>query len=244
MQATASTTLAVEKEARPGANPAMEVRDERIKAHLGLARSIARRIASGPVARGVALDDLVAYGSIGLVEAATRFDGRDVPFAVFARRRIEGAILDGIRAQHWFGRRADRGLRVERIGVDWDIELSETRQPRTDARWNGRTMAGIPIEAEDAVYVLVASELAGLPTRERHLVELCYYQGKSLSQAAKEMAIGRPWASRLHARALAALRAAVQTSSFLSLPPSPRNNRSVLERPNAVSSRPAIGTTG
>jgi DNA-directed RNA polymerase specialized sigma subunit len=40
-------------------------------------------------------------------EAAAHFDGgKGIPFVAFARHRIRGAILDGIRTQHWLGRRA------------------------------------------------------------------------------------------------------------------------------------------
>src|SRR4029079_1647802 len=46
------------------------IRDERIKAHLDLVKSIAREIRARPLGRGIELDDLVAYGAIGLVEAA------------------------------------------------------------------------------------------------------------------------------------------------------------------------------
>ena len=35
-----------------------------------------------------------------------------------------GAIVDGIRAQHWFGRGADSGLRIEHVGEAWLIELA------------------------------------------------------------------------------------------------------------------------
>lgn len=44
------------------------------------------------------IDDLVAYGMQGLLEAADRFDSSyGIPFATFAYHRIRGAIYDGIR---------------------------------------------------------------------------------------------------------------------------------------------------
>lgn len=164
------------------------------------------------------IDDLIAYGAKGLVEAAARFDGRGVPFPAFARRRIYGAILDGIRAQHWFGRRADRSLRIDRAGDDWQVELVVAGQAHNDTRWNGRPMARLPFERDDAIEAALQEELRGLSPRVRRLVDLCYYRGKTLSQAAKEIGVGLPWASRLHARALSALRAALETWSH-SLPP-------------------------
>lgn len=44
----------------------------------------------------------------------------------------------------------------------------------------------------------------------RRVVELHHYQEKTITQAAKELRIGRPRASRLHARALVTLRAAIE----------------------------------
>ena len=72
-------------------------RDERIKAHLHVVRSVARAIRLSSLGRGVELEDLVAYGAKGLVEAAARFDdAKGIPFVAFARHRIRGAILDAM----------------------------------------------------------------------------------------------------------------------------------------------------
>ena len=80
--------------------PDTRARDERIEAHLDLVKSMAGEIGGRPLGRGIDLDDLVGYGRIGLVEAATRFEERGVPFSAFARPRIYGAIVDSIRTQH------------------------------------------------------------------------------------------------------------------------------------------------
>jgi RNA polymerase sigma factor FliA len=223
MQAIASIAPATTQNTPPAKEVDLGARDARVNAHLHVVRSIAVRIRSQPIGRGMELDDLVAYGAQGLVEAASRFDGRRIPFVVFARRRIYGAIVDGIRSQHWFGRRADRRLRIDRAGQDWYVELAGAGHVRNDTRWNGRPMAQSPVETDDARTLRVAVNLRALPPQEQQLVDLCYYQGKRLSQAAKEMGIGRPWASRLHARALATLRAAMAEEPHLSLPPSSGN---------------------
>jgi RNA polymerase sigma factor for flagellar operon FliA len=213
--------------------PDTRARDERIKAHLDLVKSIAGEIRARPLGRGMELDDLVAYGAIGLVEAATRFVERGVPFSAFARRRIYGAIVDGIRTQHWFGRRADRRLRIDRVGHDWQVALGAGHQAHNDVRRNGRPMVCPPTETED-VTAQVAVALRGLPVLERRVVELHHYQEKTITQAAKELRIGRPRASRLHARALAALRAALEGKSH-PLPPERRNARLELDQPEGVS---------
>jgi RNA polymerase sigma factor for flagellar operon FliA len=187
-------------------------RDERIKAHLHVVRSVARAIRLSSLGRGVELEDLVAYGAKGLVEAAARFDGsKGIPFVAFARHRIRGAILDGIRTQHWLGRRAYRRLQSGRTTGDVQfVEIAEWVEASGDARWNGRRMAQLPCAEDDSAQVLVAAQLRHLPERERRLIELCYYEGKTLNQAAAEMGFRRSWASRLVARALVALRAAIE----------------------------------
>jgi DNA-directed RNA polymerase specialized sigma24 family protein len=54
-----------------------------------------------------------------------------------------------------------------------------------------------------------------LPERERHLIELCYFEGKTLEQAAAVMGFRRSWASRLVTRALVTLRAALEKAGPL-----------------------------
>jgi RNA polymerase sigma factor for flagellar operon FliA len=202
-------------------------RDERITAHMDLVKSMAGDIGGRPLGRGIDLDDLVGYGTIGLVEAATRFEERGVPFSAFARPRIYGAIVDGIRAQHWFGRRADRRLRIYRVGHDWQVAVDAGHQAY-NVRRNGRPMVCPPTEAGDATeHVAVA--LQGLPVLERRVVELHHYQQKTISQAARELGICRPWTSRLHSRALVALRTALEGKS-LPLPPKRRKARAVHDR--------------
>jgi DNA-directed RNA polymerase specialized sigma24 family protein len=59
----------------------------------------------------------------------------------------------------------------------------------------------------------VAAQLRHSPARARRLIELCYYEGKTLSKAAAEMGFRHSWASRLVARALVTLRAAIEEQS-------------------------------
>ena len=60
----------------------------------------------------VDLNDLIAYGDIGLVEAAERYDPRrGVAFATFAHYRIKGAIYDGLREMGYYSRSANVRLR-------------------------------------------------------------------------------------------------------------------------------------
>jgi len=72
--------------------------------HMALVQHIVNRVAKG-FPSFVERDDLVQAGMVGLVEAAHRFDASaGTSFASFAGRRIEGAILDYVRANSWMPR--------------------------------------------------------------------------------------------------------------------------------------------
>ena len=119
--------------------------------------------------------------------------------------------MEGVRKEHgWFGRRA-RGrakvVHLEDLGSNWESEsLAEPQGPQTFGRWNGRPMAGTPIEADDTLYATLVKAVECLPERQRRVIELHYFEGKRLCDAAEEMRVGRPWVSRLHDQAIDRLR--------------------------------------
>jgi RNA polymerase sigma factor for flagellar operon FliA len=72
-------------------------RDELILGHLGLVRHILGRLAA-KLPHGIDLENLEAAGTLGLVEAANRFQPeRGIHFKTFAYTRIRGAIYDEMR---------------------------------------------------------------------------------------------------------------------------------------------------
>lgn len=100
-----------------------------------LARSIAKRT-HARLPRGVDLDDLISTAVMGLIEAVERYDpSRGVAFESYAKHRIQGAILDSLRATDWVPRavrrRADmvetarRTLRTELDRQPSAAELAE-----------------------------------------------------------------------------------------------------------------------
>src|SRR5690606_12289903 len=48
--------------------------------------------------------------------------------------------------------------------------------------------------------------IAALPDKERHFIEKCYFEGKTMMEAGQELGLSRSWSSRLHARAVELLR--------------------------------------
>jgi RNA polymerase sigma factor for flagellar operon FliA len=89
-------------------------RDRLVVAHVGLVKALAQRLARRLPAQ-VEVADLVSIGVLGLVEAAGRYRASTgVPFDAFARRRVQGAMLDALRDLDW----APRSLRKLRRHVD------------------------------------------------------------------------------------------------------------------------------
>jgi len=85
----------------------MQNEQQLIIEHMSLVKRIARQI-HRPMRGYVPLDDLVQDGMLGLIEAAGRFDeAAGAPFEAYARMRIRGAILDGMRRASPSTRRAN-----------------------------------------------------------------------------------------------------------------------------------------
>lgn len=96
-------------------NVAVELDDRSLQLvteYYPLACAIAKRT-HARLPKGIDLDDLVSTAVMGLIDAADRFDpARGFAFKSYAKHRIQGAILDSLRANDWVPRavrrRADR----------------------------------------------------------------------------------------------------------------------------------------
>ena len=102
-----------------------------VEQHLPLVRHIVFQVAVH-FPRHVDREELARAGTLGLVEAAQRFDeSRGVPFPRFAAQRIRGAILDAVRAADW----APRSVRtLARTLETTNLRLTSNlgRPPTTD----------------------------------------------------------------------------------------------------------------
>ena len=115
-------------------------RDELIVEHLALVTAIAAHVQrSLPV--HVELDDLVHAGTMGLVEAATKYrEGTEIAFPAYAKHRIRGAILDGMRQGDWASRELrKRYKQVESVTRDLTSKLGRTPEETEVASEMGLT---------------------------------------------------------------------------------------------------------
>jgi RNA polymerase sigma factor for flagellar operon FliA len=79
---------------------------ELVLEHLALVNHIVERHVAG-TSPETSRDDLFAAGTLGLVEAAHRYDeSRGVKFTTYAYPRIRGAVVDYLRQTDWLGKSA------------------------------------------------------------------------------------------------------------------------------------------
>lgn len=204
--------------------------DDLITNNLALVTSIATKIAAQlPVS--VEFEELQSFGREGLTQAARRYDpDRGVAFTTYAYYRIRGAILDGLRTMGssiggyrlMFEARADAYLEERSAdprpptAVAAAERLSHLVTDLTHAYLLCSDQAeeapdrNIPdphrvAEAKEQM-TLISSAIALLPQNEQEIIHLMYVDGLNLTETATRLEISKGWASKLHARALAALR--------------------------------------
>ena len=99
-----------------------------VEAHLPLVEHIVLRL-SATFPRFIDRSDLISAGTLGLVEAAHRFDPSiGVPFGRYAARRIRGAILDLLRSTDW-APRSVRAMTREVERVEQTLTVRHGRRP-------------------------------------------------------------------------------------------------------------------
>ena len=86
---------------------------ELVEQYRPFVRSIAGKIKK-TLAKEIEFDDLMEFGTIGLLEAADRFDPKHgANFMTFSYYRVRGAIYDGLRQMGWVSRNEYAKLRFE-----------------------------------------------------------------------------------------------------------------------------------
>jgi RNA polymerase sigma factor for flagellar operon FliA len=184
------------------------------------------------------VEDLVAFGFQGLLEARARFDAsKGVSFKAFAYYRVRGAVLDGVRAMARLPRRAYARLKAIEALDSFAEAAAQGRAttehpPHAESSLRaidavlGRVAAAytVAVSHEDASEgagspeeALLREERAArmraaletLPERERRIVQAHYFEGRQFDEVSAELGISKSWGSRVHAHALDLLRRAL-----------------------------------
>ena len=199
----------------------------------GLVRTLAWQI-HRKLPPQVDLDDLIAYGQIGLAD------------------RIRGAILDGLSKMSWFNRSDYWRGRYERMANEvLDLERADAAGEQEtpleqDARWLKGASASLAMvylfshrgstEDDDETgaasvedrgvqapsAVAIKSEMVqrlhelvdALPDDAARLLRATYFEGLTLKEAGERIGISKAWASRLHAKSLGQLARSLRLSQL------------------------------
>lgn len=121
--------MAVAAELR--ANSPHSDRETAIKQYAPLVKYVVGRLAIGLPAI-LDYEDILSYGTIGLIEALDRFDdSKGVKFETYAISRIRGAIIDALRALDRLPRSVrQKAKKLEQIHVSYVLENG--REPTDD----------------------------------------------------------------------------------------------------------------
>lgn len=103
-----------------------ELQEKIITEYAGLVKLVAGRL-SMYLGYNVEYDDLVGYGTFGLIDAVDKFDyTKGVKFETYASLRIRGAILDQIRKMDWI----PRSIRQKQRKIDAAYQSLEQKYGR------------------------------------------------------------------------------------------------------------------
>ena len=179
--------------------------------HLRLAATIAGNI-SKRLPRHLDSQDIQQDARLGLVSAAARYDARkNVPFGSYARRRIGGAVLDGLRRNDHLSRCARARVRGE--GTEAPAEPLPLIFPD---RVPGVLEAPDRYAAGAERQRLLCDAIETLPARLRLVLHAYYDGGQTMRVIGEHLGISEGRVSQIHARALRLVRGYFETRGFTS----------------------------
>lgn len=205
--------------------------------HQGLVVSLARDLLRG-LPPQASLEDLIAAGNLGLVEAHEKFDaGLGNAFSTFAYYRIRGAMLDHVRKSTWLPPALRRKLAADEgsndvladaasAGDHEPLEAAASRYLDTMARMGAVYLfaqhedqrdqepeveddPGAPMAARELSRRL-STALQQLGQPHRRVLERMYFEGKTMTQIAAEEGNDKATICRWHRTAIEDLRRALE----------------------------------
>lgn len=200
---------------------ALPVRHALVEHHLGWVRLIVREVQAEFRAPHAEWSDYLHYGTVGLLEAIERFDpDYGVEFRTFARKRVRGAIFNGIGNFVAIAREhstVDRNLRdraqslIEDSGHDplQDLiglsiglaigHLLENGIEHADGKQVDEPYAAMEqLELEGTIRTVID----GMTEREQSVIRLHYFQQISFTDIATLLNISKGRVSQLHRQGL------------------------------------------
>ncbi len=105
-------------------DPDLIIREYFIEKYAPLVKYVAGKVAVG-MPHNVEYEDLVSYGTFGLLDAIEKFDPtKEVKFKTYAMTRVRGAIYDELRTIDWIPRSIrQKAKEVEKIIIDLENKM-------------------------------------------------------------------------------------------------------------------------
>lgn len=153
--------------ARASSAPLFQDREAAIRQYAPLVKYVVGRLAIGLPAI-LDYEDILSYGTIGLIEALDRFDGsKGVKFETYAISRIRGAIIDALRSLDRLPRSVrQKARKLEQIHTEFEREHGREPTDEEAARLMGLTLDQYNQALIDASWVTVS--LDGLLDRDNN----------------------------------------------------------------------------
>ena len=156
---------------------------------------------------GIAADDLISIGSIGLIKAINTFrSDKNIKLATYASRCIENEILMFLRKNHSLRQEVSLD---EPLNIDWDgNELLLSDILGTDSDSVSKNLE------EDIERQILHAALAKIPLRERMIMEMRFGLGGYREMTQKEVAdvlgISQSYISRLEKKIIQRLKKEIE----------------------------------
>jgi RNA polymerase sigma factor (sigma-70 family) len=169
-------------------------RDEQI---LSLRRVVLALAGSLQLQYGGEIEDLISDGWVGAIQAVDRYDPQNAPgasLATFAKHRIRGAILDGLRARDYVPVSVRRNANAGHIlAPEQPLSLEQDLSPE---------ICFVDEAATTAVDLLLGEldlsvHLSQLPKRQVSVLRARYWAGRSQAAIAADMRLSQARVSQL-----------------------------------------------
>ena len=179
-------------------------REQFIVGNMRLVLSVIKRF----WAKKVNADDLFQAGCIGLIKSIDHFDlSVGVKFSTYAVPMIIGEIKRFLRGVN--------SLRVSRSIRDTAYQVLKTRgelERRDEEVSVDKIAAAMNVAVSEVVYALdaISDTIDGLSDREKRILFLRYYEGRTQTEISDEVGISQAQVSRLEKNALRTIRARME----------------------------------
>lgn len=177
----------------------IEKRNKVILEHMPLIKLVANSINAKLIPKRH-VKELISMGVEGLIDAIDKFDESKGEFYKYARTRINGQIIDGIRGQDWLSkhyRESNKKLGIEMAQIPYDWAL-DTRIEDEINQFDIVSIKEDRRRIKDLIKIL--------NKKDRSFIDMYYYKKMSLKKISLIWGCSEAWVCKTHKKILEELR--------------------------------------